>query len=127
MSQNQIHDRGRFLGNLIYLARLYSGFIQCSRRASGSVNDIAKLLKAACHLDGLPLVRVFHRNNHLFMLRETHARAEKRLVERLVKGLCNAKALTGGLHFRPKADLRTPDLLKGKYRHLDGKIVRRRL
>ena len=57
------------------------------------------------------------------MLRQIHACSKEGFIKRLIKGLCNTQALTGGFHFRSQTDLCSPDFLKGEYRHLNGKII----
>ena len=68
-----------------------------------------------------------YRIGDIFVLRQIDACSKEGFVQGLIKGLCNTKALTGGFHFRSKADVGTADLLKGEYRHLDGKMFCLRL
>ena len=88
---------------------------------------IADRLEPASDLHCLRLILVAHCHDHVLELGQLDACAQERFVERLVKGLGNAKALSRGLHLWSKADISAADLLKGEYRHLDCHIVCLRL
>ena len=62
-------------------------------------------------------------HDHILMLRQFDACTEECLVKCFVEGLCDTQTLTGGFHFRAKADVSAADLLEGEYRHLDRDII----
>ena len=127
MPEDQIHDGRGFLPDLIHFSRLHTGLPQRRRRASCGIDDITQLLEAAGQPDGLAFIRVFHGYDHLFMFGQIHARPQKCLIQRFIKGPGYPQAFSRGFHLRPQADLRAADLLKGKDRHLHGVVIRRRL
>ena len=74
MPQNQVHHRGRFLGNLVHLPGLNPGLVQGRGRAPGGIDGIAQLREASSYLNGLSLVRVLHGDNHVLMPGQIHPR-----------------------------------------------------
>ena len=92
-----------------------------------AVMQFTPVSMAVLLINGLALVRILHGDDHLLVFGQIHARSKERLVESFIEGLRNTQTLTCGFHFRSQADLGAPDLLKGEYRHLDGKIVCLRL
>ena len=126
MTKDQIHDIRGFLCDLIDTQRIHPMLLQIFCGASGRVDLVAERFKALCNTNGLRLVRILYRHNHLLIFRQCHSGAKERLIQCLVECLCNTKALTRGLHLRSKGNLRSAQLLKREYRHLDGNVISRR-
>ncbi len=124
MTEDQVHDCRRLLLDLIDLFCLDARVIQSLRRAARRIDRVAERLKTPSDLDRLALVRILHRDDHAPVPGQVDPGAEKRFVQRLVKGFCDAKTLPCGLHLRSEADLGAPDLLEGEHGHLDCDIVR---
>ena len=123
MSQHQVQDVGRFLLQLADFVSLYAVLIQCPCSTPGGKYLISHSSKPAGNIHGLLLVAVAHGHNHFLVFWKTDSRSLKCFIERFIERLCNAQALAGGLHLRPKADVGAPNLLKGEHRHLDGYII----
>ena len=127
MAQHQVQYIGRFLFQLADFICLYAVFIQGPCGSPCGKYLITHCREPAGNVHCLFLVAVAHAHDHLLVFGQTDPGSLKCLVQRLVKGLCNAQTLACGLHLRPKADVGAPDFLKGEHGHLDGNVIRCRL
>ena len=127
MAQNQIQNIGGFL---LQLSGQTHGDICLHERSCGTlggVDTVAQRLKALRNLHCFFLILVPDGHDHIFILGQTDACAQERLVKGLVEGFCNTQTLTGGFHLRSQADVRAADLLEGEYRHLHRVVICLRL
>ena len=127
MTEDQIHQvRGIFL-QFIDLTGRDPFRAECLPCSVCRIDRIPDLGEPSGNVDHLRLLLVTDRDDHVAVLRQPDTGPEKCLVQRLIKCLRDAQAFTGRLHLRAKRNIRIPDLLKGKDRHLDREIICLRL